>query len=243
MLRAVLFDWFSTLAHFNPPRYELYCQAFRGFGIEIPQEKAIRGTLLGDECVYAENLRWPLAQRTPEERFKVYLCFPRLILQEAGISAPQDTVVKVRDQIRQTFKATTFTLFDDAVATLKMLKQRDLITGVITNMRSDISAICRGLGLEDYLDFAITSEEAGATKPSPLIFTAALKRARLDAGEAIYVGDQYQLDVAGARAAGIQPVLLDRCNLYPRITDCPRIRSLTELASYLPRYSPISAAR
>ena len=41
------------------------------------------------------------------------------------------------------------------------------------------------------------------------------------------------LDVVGARGVGISPILLDRHDLYPEVTDCPRINSLSEVAEYL----------
>lgn len=47
------------------------------------------------------------------------------------------------------------------------------------------------------------------------------------------MGDHYQLDVLGAKAVGINPVLIDRFDLFPEITDCVRIRSLAELVTYL----------
>ncbi len=40
------------------------------------------------------------------------------------------------------------------------------------------------------------------------------------------------MDVVGARAAGVRPVLLDEAGLYPE-ADCPRVRSLAELAGHL----------
>jgi len=61
----------------------------------------------------------------------------------------------------------------------------------------------------------------------------ALQRAGVDASEAIHVGDQYKIDVAGARGVGINPILIDRYDLYPEFSDCPRIRNLTELTKYL----------
>ncbi len=79
----------------------------------------------------------------------------------------------------------------------------------------------------------VTSEEAGADKPKPEIFLKALEKAGVDASEAVHVGDQYDLDVVGARGVGISPILIDRYDLYPEVDDCPRIRSLTELAQYL----------
>ena len=48
----------------------------------------------------------------------------------------------------------------------------------------------------------------------------------------MHVGDLYHVDVAGARAAGITPVLLDVAGLYPEC-DCLRVRSLAELVNVL----------
>ena len=84
-----------------------------------------------------------------------------------------------------------------------------------------------------YLDMVLTSQEAGVTKPDPLIFVAALKTLNVKAEDAIYVGDQYEADVLGARGAGISPILIDRFGLYSQISDCPRIRSLSEVLEYL----------
>ncbi|GAI20722.1 unnamed protein product, partial [marine sediment metagenome] len=88
-------------------------------------------------------------------------------------------------------------------------------------------------GLEPYLDFVVTSKEAGADKPSPPIFLAALGKAGVNASEAVHVGDQYKFDVIGARGIGISPILIDRYDIYPEVSDCPRIHSLTELAQHL----------
>ena len=57
----------------------------------------------------------------------------------------------------------------------------------------------------------------------------ALERAGVRASEAVYVGDQYETDVVGARGGGINPVLIDRYDLLTKVSDCPRIHSLTEL--------------
>jgi FMN phosphatase YigB (HAD superfamily) len=48
----------------------------------------------------------------------------------------------------------------------------------------------------------------------------------------MHVGDLYHVDVAGARAAGITPALLDEAGLYPEC-DCLRVRSLGELVNVL----------
>ena len=47
------------------------------------------------------------------------------------------------------------------------------------------------------------------------------------------MGDQYSCDVVGARGVGMKPVLVDRYDLFPEITDCARIRSLAELVDHV----------
>ena len=233
MIKAIFFDWFNTLAHFEPARHRLYSEAFQKLGIEIPTLKIIRGILTGDQYFFEENAKSPVNKRSPEEQVAIYLHYPRAVLAEAGVDAPKELPLKILDTVKHQFEGAKFALFDDVLPVLKTLKQRKVISGLITNLAKDVNPMCRELGLEPYLDFTVTSEEAGADKPNPPIFLAALDKAKIEPSEAVHVGDQYKLDVVGARSVGISPILIDRYDLYPEINDCPRIHSLTELAQYL----------
>ena len=66
------------------------------------------------------------------------------------------------------------------------------------------------VGLADDLDGVVTSAAVGARKPDPRMFEAALEVAGCAADEALHVGDTPTEDVAGARAAGIRALLIDR---------------------------------
>ena len=131
------------------------------------------------------------------------------------------------------FKDIYFVLFDDVLPTFEVLKQRGLILGLISNITQDITPSCQKLGLAPYLNFIVTSHEVGSDKPQPPIFLAALERGGVEASETVYVGDQYNSDVVGARGVGIRPVLLDCYGLFKEVTDCPRIESLAELTEHL----------
>ncbi len=233
MIKAIFFDWFYTLARFEPPRHQLYGQAFQEFGIELPPEKVMRGILIADQYFFEENAKAPVAERSPEEQVKLYIRYPKAILTESGVKAPGELSLKIIKRVREQFKKVTFALFDDVLSTLKTLKQQNFVLGLLTNLARDMGSICRGLGLEPYLDFVVTSKEVGADKPKPPIFLAALDKAGVNAPEAVHVGDQYKLDVIGARAVGINPILIDRYDTYPEVSDCPRIHNLTELAQHL----------
>ena len=233
MIKAVFFDWFNTLARFEPSREELYSQAFRQFGIELNSKDIIRGILTADRYYFEENTKSPVEKRSPQEQMEVYLHYPNAILTEAGVKVSKELPLKVIKIVTEQFRGVTFALFDDVISTLKTLKERRFILGLLTNLDKDMNPICRELGLEPYLDFVVTSGEVGVDKPEPPIFLTALQRAGVNASEAVHVGDQYKLDVIGARGVGITPILIDRYDLYPEVSDCPRIRHLTELAEYL----------
>jgi len=233
VIKAIFLDWFNTLARFEPPREELYSQAFRQFGIGLNPKEIIRGILAADRYYFEENATSPVDERSPEEQSEVYIHYPKAILAEAGVEVSQDVPLKVVKLVLQQFEGVTFTLFDDVLPTLKILKEQSLILGLLTNLTQDIAPIYHKLGLESHLDFVVSSGDVGADKPNPPIFLVALQRAGVEASETVHVGDQYRLDVVGAREVGISPILIDRYDLYPDVTDCPRINTLSQITEYL----------
>ena len=233
MVKAIFFDWFNTLARFEPPRHELYSRILRQFEIELNQREIIRGILTADRYYFEENAKSPIDKRSPEEQAEVYTYYTKMILAEAGIEATPELPLKIVQMALQQFRGVSFALFDDVLPTLNTLKKLRLVLGLITNVAQDISPISHKLGLEPYLDFMVSSREVGADKPDPAIFLAALQRAGVEASEAIHVGDQYSLDVVGARGVGITPMFIDRYDLYPEVTDCPRIHTLPQVLEYL----------
>ena len=233
MIKALFFDWFNTLARFEPPREELHSQVFQEFGIEVSPEELLPSLLIADKNWFEENIKSKVEERSLQEQAELAMRYEETILVEAGVKAPKETLLKVIKRVQQLYEGITFVLFDDVLPALKALKEQNFILGSLTNVAQDMNPICRKLGLEPYLNFVVTSQEAGADKPQPAIFLAALERAEVDASEAVHVGDQYKMDVVGARGVGITPILIDRYDLYPEVSDCPRIRNLSELAQYL----------
>ena len=233
MVKAIFFDWFNTLACYEPPREELHSQLLRDFGIEVSPAELMPGLLLADKYIFAATARSPVHKRAPEEQAEVYARYADIMLSEVGVKADRELILRIIGRWPELMSQVHFVLFDDVLATFKTLKERKLVLGLLTNASRDAVSICRKLGLEPYLDFVVTSEEAKADKPDSAIFLLALERAGVGASEAIHVGDQYDLDVVGARGVGISPVMIDRYDLYPEVSDCPRICSLTELDQYL----------
>ena len=233
MIKAIFFDWFNTLARYEPPREKLHSQALKEFGIEKSPEEILPGLLEADSYFFEENANSPVRKRDPEKQAEVWNRYQQIVLEGVGIKTDQEMLDKVMKKAGELVKETRWTLFDDALPTLKELKRQNFIIGLLSNFDKDMAPLFHELSLEPYLDFAVTSKETGADKPNPLIFQIALQRAKVEASEAVHVGDQYKIDVVGARGVGITPILIDRYNFHPEINDCPRIRNLSELVNYL----------
>ena len=78
----------------------------------------------------------------------------------------------------------------------------------------------------------VDSGAVGIAKPDPAIFHHALELVGATPERAIHVGDAYQYDVRGARAAGVRPVLVDPLDIRTD-ADCERVRSLVEVVDLI----------
>ena len=231
MLKAIFFDFYNTLAGFWPPLDEIQQASCRELGLGVTKKAIRQGYTLADEFMSRENAERPLAERSQEERDLFFAEYEKLILKGAGLDVSNRLAEQVWQIAVQVPKE--FVLFEDVLPALELLKKRGVTLGVISNLRQDMDALCKRLGLDPYLDFCVTSVAAGAEKPHPPIFQAALKQAQVGPSEAMHVGDQHQADTQGAKAVGIIPVLLDREGWYEQVSDCTRISSLSELDELL----------
>jgi HAD superfamily hydrolase (TIGR01509 family) len=91
---------------------------------------------------------------------------------------------------------------------LGRLRAAGLRLGVVSNSDGRVEQALQAAGLRDYFEVVIDSALVGLEKPDPRIFQAALAALGVSPQEALYVGDLYEVDVLGARAAGIEAVLL-----------------------------------
>jgi putative hydrolase of the HAD superfamily len=107
-------------------------------------------------------------------------------------------------------RASAWRVYDDALPALDALRRRGARLGVVSNWDSRLPRLLELLGLASYFEAVGVSHIEGMEKPDPAIFHRVLGRLGGNAREALHVGNVLELDVAGARAAGIDGVLLDR---------------------------------
>lgn len=226
-LRAVLLDSLGTLVRLDDPVPRLRAGlAERGFELE----DEIVGRAFGAEVAY-------YVEHHTEGRDQSTLAELRnrcaaVLRDELGV--PELPLPDAREAL---LAAIAFRAFDDAAPALRDLRERGLRLVVVSNWDCSLRDVLDGAGLLELVDEAVPSAEAGAAKPDPRVFESGLRAAGCAPDEAVHVGDSEENDVAGARAAGIRPVLLRReggGEIAARAASAlVTIRSLGELAAVL----------
>ena len=119
-----------------------------------------------------------------------------------------------------------------AADVLERLRARNLTLAIVSNANGvGPRAFERG-GLHRYFDVICDSHIEGVEKPDPRFFEIVLERTQSRRETTLHVGDLYEVDVVGARRAGLQALLLDPHSLYGDF-EVERIRSLGQLVDYV----------
>jgi putative hydrolase of the HAD superfamily len=220
-VRAVLLDALGTLLYLEPPgpplRRELAAR-----GVEVDEETA--GAALRAEIAYysAHNL---------EGRDRAALAGLRrrcaAVLRDALGEAGRELTLEMAEEAL--LAALRFVPYPDALPALQRLRAAGLRLVVVSNWDVSLHDRLAETGIAARVDGAIASAELGAAKPAPPNIRHALTMAGVAAGEAVHVGDSPSADVAGARAAGIEPVLIVRPPATPPAEPVRTVASLAEL--------------
>jgi putative hydrolase of the HAD superfamily len=192
MTRAVFLDALGTLIELEPPWISLRDMV----PAEVSDEQLVEA-LKAEMAYYKEHAH--------EGRDEASLAELRERCA-ALVSRKLDMDVTVDELVA----AIRFSAYPDAVPALSVLRDRGLRLFAVSNWDCSLPRVLDGCGLGELLDGTITSAEAGARKPDPVIFERALELAGCGPDEALHVGDTAEEDVVGARAAGIRPLLIDR---------------------------------
>jgi putative hydrolase of the HAD superfamily len=218
VIKAVLLDAFGTLVRMDPPAPHLRAALERLTGVDVGAEAAERGVLAEISYYLAHNSegRDPASLEDLRDR-----CAAALFeaLREPGLDR-----AAVREAMVESLR---FSSFDDAEPALRALRSRGMRLVVASNWDCSLPETLSRIGLAQLVDDVVSSAVVGAAKPDRRLFEAGLAAAGCSADEALYVGDSVESDVEGARAVGIEAVLVDRGGHAP--PDTPSVRSLEEL--------------
>jgi putative hydrolase of the HAD superfamily len=223
IIKAIIFDFGQTLVDaasgFRHAEKEAQKQLFADLSVNLWEDflttyRRIRKEL-HDRSNFSRKFLW-------QEVYHFYGLKPDTRLLETWETAYWETV--------KTFS----TLFPETVDVLKRLSlkyQLGLITNTQGQQRSGTHRISQFPELETYFKVIIVAgENSIAPKPDPEPFRLCLQGLNLKPSEAVYVGDDYRIDVCGARDAGLYAVWIKH---YSVIRSWPNVQTSTPIISRL----------
>jgi putative hydrolase of the HAD superfamily len=203
--RAILLDALGTLVELEPPAPFLRSELAERFGVAISETDAQRA-IAAEIAFYRGHIEEGRDERSLADLRE--RC--TRALREAVPENARRRLPPASEMVEALLASLRFRVYPEVRAALGQYHARGLRLVVVSNWDVSLHAVLRSLGLSAMLNGILTSAEAGFRKPSPRIFERALQLAGIGAAEAIHVGDSVEEDVAGARAAGIEAVLLRR---------------------------------
>ena len=216
-LEAVLLDAGGVLVN---PNWVRVSDALTQRGVCVDP-----GRLAAAEPLAKRALDTPERVRATNDQSRGWTYF-NLVLTHAGIDlspATDDALAELAEYHRR--HNLWESVPDEVPVALAALKSMGLPLAVASNANGTVRAKLARLGLVDWFDLVIDSQELGVEKPDPALFAFALERLGVRAEATVHVGDFFHIDVMGARAAGLHAWLLDSAGLYAD-HDCPRFPTL-----------------
>ena len=157
----------------------------------------------------------------------IYLEPDRVQFIESGFVRPIDDVVDL-DRLHD-FAKETWTVDGKVYAlgmqafTVELYYHKELMDKVLK----------AALGVDRFATVSVSSGEVGVAKPHPEVFRTALRKAGVEANEALHVGDGYESDVLGATHAGLHALFLLRDRGVRAPEGCATVRALTDVLGFV----------
>jgi putative hydrolase of the HAD superfamily len=228
---AVLFDMGFTLVYFEPDEALIMQEALRAAGAERTPDE-IRAAMRATWEAYYQDAEHATFPATEEYDAESQRGLSRALLQRLGVTG-EPALRRYQEVMGAWFERPDFVRpFPEVPEALDWLAAEGYRLGIVSNWSWHLRRRVEQAGLDGRFELVWASAYAGCNKPHPAIFHQALARMGLPAGRALYVGDSYRHDVLGARAAGVDAVLLDRAGAAAA-ADCPTIRDLHGLVRLL----------
>jgi putative hydrolase of the HAD superfamily len=201
--RAILLDALGTLVGLEPPWPPFVAELRARHGIEVDLEHAV-AALRAEMSYYRDHCQ---EARDSGSLLRLRRRCAEIVGEHLGGAVARLGL----DALTETLLAALrFRAYPDVRPALDALRERGVKLVVVSNWDVSLHDVLALTGLAPLLDGVLTSAEFGAGKPGPAIFEAALARAGATPAQALHVGDSLEEDVSGARAAGIEPLLLTR---------------------------------
>ena len=209
--KVIYLDAFGTLFGLKGSVGQLYSDLARCAQVETDPQAVDRAFY--QSFVAAERLAFPGAAPAdiPALEYRWWQAIVAETFERTGVLEKfSDFDAFYRDLYDHFATVTPWQIYADTLPGLRRWQSMGIELGIISNFDSRLHRILAVLGLASHFQSVTISTEVGAAKPSVKIFQAALAKHDCAADQAWHIGDSKSEDYAGAQAAGLRAILIDR---------------------------------
>lgn len=209
-IKAVLFDLFDTLLliernheFYSPSLMRMY-KYLNINGIDVSFEAFNEAYTKARDELYTKadpNLEEP--------HFNVRVA---LTLQSLGYNYTVSSPLVAGASAEFCEEFMTFVQLDENAEKVLRSLHRKYKLGIVSNFAIPecVQKLLQNYGLDALFDAVVVSAAVNKRKPSPEIFEKTLRLLGVAVGEAVFVGDTVDADIAGAKAVGMRAVYVER---------------------------------
>lgn len=202
LVRAVLFDAVGTLIYPQPPVVEAYAAAGARHGSRY---------LAQDIRTRFRDAVGHIAQRMPSQSSEELERWRwQRIVAEVFADVPDATGPLFTELWEHFAQGENWAVFGDVAPLWEELERREVTIGIASNFDGRLVSVCAHHSPLDECRHVFYSSAVGHSKPSQEFFHYIANRLRLAPHELLLIGDDARHDLAGAREAGWQALLVDR---------------------------------
>lgn len=221
----VFFDLDHTLWDFERNSELTYHKIFEKYNLEIHLPDFLK--------VYVPNNTrlWGLYQFDKIGKEELRYQRLKMSFDELGLSVTDQHIDLLADDYIK-YLSTFNHLFDHTQVILDYLKPKYKLH-IITNGFAEVQkGKLKNSGIADYFEIIMDSEKAGVKKPNPIIFEKAMGLAKVQPQNSLMVGDNYEVDILGAKNAGMHALYFNPLKTKSEGT-INEIHGLIQIKNYL----------
>ena len=224
----ILFDFFGTLVDYSPqPIAQGYVATF-----SLLEQQGY----VGDYETFVKTWSRTYDEleadaKSSHQEFSMHQLASRVLDVTAGIE-DQPLAAKLASTYLNEWNVSVSYL--DGLAAMISRLANHYTVGIITNTHDTelVPGHLHAMKISEHFDIVVASVSFGLRKPNRAIFDHTLDELGVNGEQCVYIGDNYEADYCGSRAAGIRSLLIDPHRKH-QIPEVDRLNSVLALEQHL----------